>query len=92
MTNVELVLLGFAVTLPVAAAMEPWARVLHGQVWHRALWRVHRSHHSQRNGRFEANDRTFAVARVPERGSLRAHFGCDGWPRYSRRKSRHRSL
>jgi beta-carotene 3-hydroxylase len=44
------------VTLLVAAAMEPWARVLHGRIWHRWLWRVHRSHHEPREGRFELND------------------------------------
>ncbi|HZF50348.1 MAG TPA: beta-carotene hydroxylase [Polyangiaceae bacterium] len=45
-----------AVALPVAAAMELWAAFLHGRVWHHALWRVHRSHHSRRAGRFESND------------------------------------
>lgn len=61
MTTVELVLLGFAVAVPVAAAMEPWARILHDRVWHHALWRIHRSHHSQRRGRFEANDALSAL-------------------------------
>ncbi len=75
MTTVELVLLGFAVALPVAAAMEPWARVLHGQVWHRALWRVHRSHHSQRNGRFEAND-ALSAAHAPIAAAL-VMIGCN---------------
>lgn len=27
------------------AAMEPWAALLHGRVWHGALWPVHKSHH-----------------------------------------------
>jgi beta-carotene 3-hydroxylase len=45
-----------AVALTVAAAMELWAAFLHGRVWHHALWRVHRSHHARRVGRFESND------------------------------------
>lgn len=64
MTTPELVLLGFAVALPVAAAMEPWARLLHGRVWHHALWRIHRSHHAHRSGRFEAND-ALSAAHAP---------------------------
>jgi len=50
------VLIWVAVALPVAAAMEPWAALLHGRVWHRWLWLVHRSHHTARRGRFEHND------------------------------------
>lgn len=38
------------------AAMEGWAALLHGKVWHRALWPIHRSHHVPRRGRFEQND------------------------------------
>ena len=40
----------------VAIAMEFWAALLHGRVWHRILWPVHRSHHIPRRGRFEDND------------------------------------
>lgn len=40
----------------VAVAMELWAALLHGRAWHAILWRVHRSHHRARRGRFEAND------------------------------------
>ena len=40
----------------VAVAMELWAALLHGRVWHTILWRIHRSHHRVRRGRFEAND------------------------------------
>lgn len=44
--------------------MEPWAALLHGWVWHSALWRVHRSHHQGprdiaprvHQSRWEAND------------------------------------
>ena len=45
----------------VAALMEPWARILHGGVWHSALWSIHRSHHAPRHGRFERNDVLSAV-------------------------------
>jgi beta-carotene 3-hydroxylase len=38
------------------AAMEGWAALLHGRVWHHALWRIHRSHHAKRRGLFEQND------------------------------------
>ncbi len=44
------------VTLVTAAAMEPWARILHGRIWHSVLWNMHRSHHELRLGRFERND------------------------------------
>ena len=47
---------GAAVALVVAALMEPWARLLHGRVWHHQLWGIHRSHHEPRQGRFERND------------------------------------
>ena len=45
----------------IAAAMEPWARILHGGVWHSALWSIHRSHHEPRHGRFERNDALSAI-------------------------------
>jgi len=44
------------VALVVACAMEFWAMLLHGRVWHSLLWRLHRSHHRKRRGRFELND------------------------------------
>lgn len=50
------VLFAAAVAVAVAIAMEPWARMLHGRVWHRWLWNVHASHHEPRLGRFERND------------------------------------
>lgn len=37
-------------------AMEPWARLLHGKIWHGPLIGIHRSHHTRRVGRFEKND------------------------------------
>ncbi len=47
--------------LGAAGAMEAWAALLHGRVWHRALWGVHRSHHRLRKGTFEANDALSAL-------------------------------
>jgi len=44
------------VAVVVACAMELWAMLLHGRVWHSLLWRVHRSHHRRRRGAFELND------------------------------------
>ncbi len=48
--------LGAITAVVVAGAMEPWARLLHGRIWHGALWSVHASHHAPRSGRFERND------------------------------------
>lgn len=48
--------IGAVVAVVVGASMEPWARFLHGRVWHHGLWAIHRSHHTRRVGRFEAND------------------------------------
>lgn len=68
-------LLGAGVALLVAAAMEPWARVLHGRVWHAALWGVHRSHHGRRQGRFERND-ALSAAHAPIAAAL-VMIGCN---------------
>lgn len=38
-----------------AVAMDVWAALLHGAVWHGPLFPIHRSHHAPR-GRLEAND------------------------------------
>lgn len=75
MSTLGLVALGTAVALVVAAAMEPWARLLHGRVWHHALWRVHRSHHTRRSGRFEAND-ALSVTHAPVAAAL-IMVGCN---------------
>ena len=40
--------------------MEVFARLLHEYIWHGPLWFIHRSHHEERKGFFEAND-IFAV-------------------------------
>lgn len=49
------------VALVVAVAMDVWAALLHGNVWHGWLWAIHRSHHAPHPGsgprpRLEAND------------------------------------
>jgi len=68
-------LLGAAVALVVAAAMEPWARLLHGRVWHASLWGIHRSHHGRRRGRFERND-VLSAAHAPIAAAL-VMIGCN---------------
>jgi beta-carotene 3-hydroxylase len=50
----------WALWLTVAAFMEFWSMLLHGQLWHGVLWFSHRSHHEPRTGPFEWND-IFAV-------------------------------
>ena len=67
-----------AVALPVAAAMELWAALLHGRVWHGVLWGVHRSHHRRRVGPFEANDLLSAL-HAPIAIAL-ILYGCLGEP------------
>lgn len=47
---------GILAALVAAVAMELWAALLHGRIWHHVLWGVHRSHHTPRIGRFERND------------------------------------
>lgn len=44
------------VLIAVALAMELWAMLLHGRLWHGILWITHRSHHTPRRGWFEFND------------------------------------
>lgn len=64
--------------VPVALLMEPWAALLHGRVWHGALWRLHRSHHGHRTGRFEAND-VLSGSHAPGAVAL-ILYGCVGEP------------
>lgn len=79
MSTLALVGCGVVIALVVAAAMEPWARFLHGRVWHHSLWRVHRSHHTRREGRFEAND-ALSATHAPVAATL-IMLGCNlhGW-------------
>lgn len=46
------------VAVVAAMAMDFWAALLHGRVWHAWLWAIHRSHHDPRphGAHFEAND------------------------------------
>ncbi len=75
-----------AIWLPVATvvavAMDVWAGLIHGLVWHGALWGLHRSHHEPRRGRFEAND-ALALVHAPIAVGL-ILYGCrgaEGWGR-----------
>ncbi|CAN90740.1 Beta-carotene hydroxylase [Sorangium cellulosum So ce56] len=64
--------------LAAFAIMEVWAALLHGKVWHHALWRIHRSHHTKRRGAFEQND-ALAFLHAPIAAGL-IIYGCDGAP------------
>jgi beta-carotene 3-hydroxylase len=65
-----------------ALAMELWAGLLHGRVWHGALWPIHRSHHARRRGRFEANDVLSALhAPVAVTAIVYGCVGPSGWVR-----------
>jgi beta-carotene 3-hydroxylase len=70
--------LWIAAALLTFAAMEGWAALLHGQVWHRVLWFMHRSHHRRRRGRFEKND-ALSVLHAPI-GAALVIYGCAGAP------------
>ena len=78
MTTFTCIGAGAIVALIVAAAMEPWARFLHGRVWHHSLWRIHRSHHGRGPrvwGRFELND-ALSAAHAPLAAGL-VMLGCN---------------
>ena len=62
----------------VAVAMELWAALLHGRVWHSWLWALHRSHHVPRDGTFEANDLLSSI-HAPI-AILAILWGCAGAP------------
>ena len=49
-------LISIVVAAAIAPLMELWSRFLHGRIWHGILFPIHRSHHVDRHGRFEAND------------------------------------
>ena len=44
------------VLITAALAMEFWAMLLHGRLWHGPWWPAHKSHHTSRTGWWEAND------------------------------------
>lgn len=56
-------ILWMAIALPVAVAMEWWARLMHDRAWHGFLWVLHRSHHRP-SGPIELND-VFPVLHAP---------------------------
>lgn len=68
------------VALVTALAMELWAALLHGKLWHRWLWFVHVSHHRARapGQRFEAND-ALSSTHAPVAIAL-ILFGCRAAP------------
>lgn len=61
-----------------ACFMELWAAALHKLIWHRALWRVHRTHHRKRHGALEAND-ALSVLHAPIAIAL-ILYGCVAAP------------
>ncbi|WP_437307720.1 beta-carotene hydroxylase [Sorangium sp. So ce388] len=68
--------------LAAFAAMEGWAALLHGRVWHHALWSIHRSHHARRRGLFERND-ALSFLHAPVAIAL-ILYGCMGAPGFLR--------
>lgn len=64
------------VSLAVAVAMELWAGLLHGRIWHQALWGIHRSHHRRGATGLEAND-ALSVLHAPIAIAL-ILYGCAG--------------
>ncbi|MEO0602135.1 MAG: sterol desaturase family protein [Myxococcota bacterium] len=56
------------VAIVTVLAMEPWSRIVHEHLWHRALYVVHRTHHppeGQPRPLVEANDAFAVVHAVP---------------------------
>lgn len=64
------------VALVVAFAMELWADLLHGKIWHGILWVIHRTHHRKNTGRWETND-FLSVLHAPIAIAL-ILYGCRG--------------
>ena len=64
------------VALAVAFAMELWADLLHGKIWHGILWVIHRTHHRKNTGRWEKND-FLSVLHAPIAIAL-ILYGCRG--------------
>lgn len=75
------VLTWIAVGVPVILFMELWSAVLHGRVWHRALWFLHASHHAPQ-GKWERND-ILSVTHAPIAMALIV-WGCIGEPGLAR--------
>ena len=64
------------VALVVAFAMEFWADLLHGKIWHGILWVIHRTHHRKNTGKWETND-FLSVLHAPIAIAL-IFYGCLG--------------
>ena len=64
------------VAVVVAFAMELWADLLHGKIWHGILWVIHRTHHRKNTGRWETND-FLSVLHAPIAIAL-IFYGCLG--------------
>jgi beta-carotene 3-hydroxylase len=78
MMNGQMVLLWVAVATIVFFAMELWAALLHGRIWHGLLWRVHRSHHRVQQGGWETND-SLSLLHAPIAITL-ILYGCRAQP------------
>jgi len=75
------ILIWLAVGLPTVLFMELWSAVLHGRIWHRALWVLHESHHAPQ-GRWERND-ILSVTHAPIAIAL-ILYGCIATPSVGR--------
>jgi beta-carotene 3-hydroxylase len=73
--------LWFAVGIPTVLFMELWSAVLHGKIWHGALWSLHESHHAP-TGRWEKND-ILSITHAPIAMAL-IFYGCLGPIGYGR--------
>jgi beta-carotene 3-hydroxylase len=63
-------------------AMEPWSRIIHGNVWHKRMWNVHHSHHKVPRTGFEWND-LLAMSHAPFSMAL-IIYGCEASPSFGR--------
>jgi beta-carotene 3-hydroxylase len=71
------VLVWLAVGVPTVLFMEFWSAVLHGRVWHKALWVLHESHHAPK-GKWERND-VLSITHAPIAIAL-ILYGCLATP------------
>ncbi|WP_231511677.1 sterol desaturase family protein [Chondromyces apiculatus] len=82
MTSTTATALWIGTALLTAVAMELWAALLHGRLWHGPLWSVHGSHHRRRKGAWERND-ALSVLHAPLAMALILH-GCLAVPGVTR--------
>ena len=76
------VLVWLSVALATLVLMDLWAALLHGAVWHGALYFVHRSHHRPRRGAWEQND-ALSLLHAPIAIAL-ILYGCSAAPSVAR--------